>query len=257
LGEEAVHTFRDIEELSPGGEIVTAFKALRLPGKTRNETTIKKDSPSSRFNVTAARVGDIAFVGLSGEVLTEIGMAMLVYANDYEDELPRAGGINTQWGPFVRWDAVDQFIAYNLSADSRGGQASISSSFYLMVKYSEVAPKLFICPGDSGAKKFKLSDYPNRNPAIEELADAWDFGNSHFVFTLCNAVCKLHHRLFPFSHDKIVYFWMLQQAIRHVCRMPSSNHNLAGRKRLFNYFSCFNASLICYGAACYSNYFWL
>jgi len=76
LGEEAVHVFRDINKLSAYGEIATAFAALELPGKPRNETEIKKDTPPSRFNVTAARVGDIAFIGLSGEVLTEIGMAI-------------------------------------------------------------------------------------------------------------------------------------------------------------------------------------
>ncbi|MCP4258980.1 MAG: hypothetical protein GY774_15965 [Planctomycetes bacterium] len=76
LGEEAVHTFRDIDKVTGGGEISTAFAALELPGKQRNETTMKKDTPPSRFNVTVARVGDIAFVGLSGEVLTEIGMAI-------------------------------------------------------------------------------------------------------------------------------------------------------------------------------------
>jgi len=76
LGEEAVHTFRDIEKVSGGGEIATAFVSLKLPGKGRNETEIKKNTPPAPFNVTAARVGDIAFVGLSGEVLTQIGMAI-------------------------------------------------------------------------------------------------------------------------------------------------------------------------------------
>jgi neutral ceramidase len=76
LGEEAVHVFRDIDNVSGGGEIVTAFTSLELPGKQRNETEIKKNIPPSPFNVTAARVGDIAFVGLSGEILTEIGMAI-------------------------------------------------------------------------------------------------------------------------------------------------------------------------------------
>ena len=76
LGEEAVHVFRAIDKLSDDGEIATAFTSLELPGKSRNETEIKKDNPLSRFNVTAARVGDIAFIGLSGEVLTEIGMAI-------------------------------------------------------------------------------------------------------------------------------------------------------------------------------------
>jgi hypothetical protein len=76
LGEEAIHTFRDIDKVSGGGDIATAFAALELPGKPRNGTTMKKGTPPSRFNVTAARVGDIAFIGLSGEVLTEIGMAI-------------------------------------------------------------------------------------------------------------------------------------------------------------------------------------
>jgi hypothetical protein len=76
LGEEAVHTFRAIDKVSGDGKIATAFSDLELPGKPRGDTKIDKDTPHSRFNVTAARVGDIAFVGLSGEVLTEIGMAI-------------------------------------------------------------------------------------------------------------------------------------------------------------------------------------
>jgi neutral ceramidase len=77
LGEEVVHTFRDIEKVSDGGdEIATAFVILKLPGKERNETTIKKGLPPTPFNISAARVGDIAFVGLGGEVLTEIGLAI-------------------------------------------------------------------------------------------------------------------------------------------------------------------------------------
>ena len=76
LGEEVVHTFRDIGKVSGGGEIATAFVTLELPGKPRNEDTIEKGHPPTPLNITAARVGDIAFVGIGGEVLTEIGMAI-------------------------------------------------------------------------------------------------------------------------------------------------------------------------------------
>jgi len=76
LGEEVVHVYRDIENLSAGGEIKSAFVTLELPGKARGELEIKKDCPSTPFNITVARVGDIAFVGLGGEVLTEIGMSI-------------------------------------------------------------------------------------------------------------------------------------------------------------------------------------
>jgi hypothetical protein len=76
LGEEVVHVLRDIEKVSGGGEIRTAFTTLELPGKPRNELTIGKDCPPAPLNITAARVGDIAFVGIGCEVLTEIGMSI-------------------------------------------------------------------------------------------------------------------------------------------------------------------------------------
>jgi len=76
LGEEVVHVFRDIGEVSGGGEIRTAFTTLELPGKPRNQVTMEKDCPPTSLNITAARVGDIAFVGLGAEVLTEIGMSI-------------------------------------------------------------------------------------------------------------------------------------------------------------------------------------
>jgi len=76
LGEEVVHVFRDIGKVSDGGKIATAFITLELPGKPRGEDTIEKDHPPTPLNITAARVGDIAFIGIGCEVLTEIGMAI-------------------------------------------------------------------------------------------------------------------------------------------------------------------------------------
>jgi len=123
-----------------------------------------------------ARVRQIAFRMTCGTNLSGIGKAMLIYANDYEDELPRAGGTNTALGGTVRWDAIDRFLAYGLNNQGQGGNATISSSFYLLVKYAEVTPKSFVCKGDSGTSEFKLADYPNRDPACVELINAWDFG---------------------------------------------------------------------------------
>ena len=76
LGEEVVHIFRDIENVRSDGEIKTAFITLDLPGKPKNEVTIPKDCPPTPLNITVARLGDIAFVGIGCEVLTEIGMAI-------------------------------------------------------------------------------------------------------------------------------------------------------------------------------------
>jgi hypothetical protein len=76
LGEEVVHVFRDISEVRQGGEIRTAFASLELPGKPRGEAAASKECPPTTLNVTAARIGDIAFVGIGCEVLTEIGKAI-------------------------------------------------------------------------------------------------------------------------------------------------------------------------------------
>src|SRR5512139_1744141 len=104
-----------------------------------------------------SRVRQLAFRLICGTNLAGVGKAMLIYANDYEDELPRAGGRNTQWGALARWDAPSRVAAYGLApADNSGGKATISSCFYLLVKYAEVTPKSFICKGDSGTTEFKL-----------------------------------------------------------------------------------------------------
>ena len=76
LGEEVVHVFRGINKVSPGGEINTSFTTLNLPGKSQEKDSAKNGSPPVLLNITAARVGDIAFVGIGCEVLTEIGMAI-------------------------------------------------------------------------------------------------------------------------------------------------------------------------------------
>jgi len=121
-----------------------------------------------------ARVRQVAFRMVCGTNLSGIGKAMLIYANDYDDELPRAGGRNSTWtGRIPQWLADNRFTAYSLSADGSGGTATITSSFYLLVKYAEVTPKSFVCKSDSGTTEFKPSEY---NAGDRELIDLWDFG---------------------------------------------------------------------------------
>jgi len=121
-----------------------------------------------------ARVRQIAFRMVCGTNLSGIGKAMLIYSNDYDDEMPRAGGRNSVWGGAIpMWLADNRFTAYGLSADGSGGMGTITSSFYLLVKYAEVTPKSFICKGDSGTTEFKPSD---DGAGDRELIDLWDFG---------------------------------------------------------------------------------
>ncbi|MCP4611656.1 MAG: prepilin-type N-terminal cleavage/methylation domain-containing protein [Planctomycetes bacterium] len=121
-----------------------------------------------------SRVRQIAFRLICGTNLSGIGKAMLIYSNDYEDEFPRAGGRNSQWSwALPNWMADNRYAAYGLDANGSGGQATITSSFYLLVKYAEVTPKSFICKGDSGTTEFKPTEYAAGD---RDLIDLWDFG---------------------------------------------------------------------------------
>jgi len=74
LGEEVVHVSRRTEAGDSEGPVRTAFATLQLPPKKAEDA---EASPSAvPLNVTVARVGDVALVGLGGEVFTEIGMAI-------------------------------------------------------------------------------------------------------------------------------------------------------------------------------------
>jgi prepilin-type N-terminal cleavage/methylation domain-containing protein len=131
-----------------------------------------------------ARVRQIAFRMVCGTNLSGIGKAMLIYSNDYDDEFPRAGGRNSTWAFGIsNWLADNRFAAYGLGADGSGGMATITSSFYLLVKYAEVTPKSFICKGDSGTTEFKPTDYAAGD---RDLIDLWDFGpqaNEHCSYS--------------------------------------------------------------------------
>jgi prepilin-type N-terminal cleavage/methylation domain-containing protein len=131
-----------------------------------------------------ARVRQIAFRMVCGTNLSGIGKAMLIYSNDYDDEFPRAGGRNSTWAFGIsNWMADNRFAAYGLSADGSGGMATITSSFYLLVKYAEVTPKSFVCKGDSGTTEFKPTEYAAGD---RDLIDLWDFGpeaNQHCSYS--------------------------------------------------------------------------
>ncbi|MHC4556546.1 MAG: zinc-ribbon domain-containing protein [Planctomycetota bacterium] len=124
--------------------------------------------------ISLQRTRSVAFRMVCGTNLSRIGKAMLIYSNDYDDELPRAGGKSSTWAAKIsNWKADNQTDAYNLNKDGSGGQASISSSFFLLVKYAEITPKSFVCNKDSKTKEFKTARYSTDG---KHLIDLWDFG---------------------------------------------------------------------------------
>jgi hypothetical protein len=121
-----------------------------------------------------ARTRQIAFRMVCGTNLSGIGKAMLIYAGDYDEKLPRSGGRDSTWSKNIpNYKASNRYAAYGVKADGSGGQANISSCFYLLVKYAEVTPKSFICMGDVGATEFNPF---NEGAGNLRLIDLWDFG---------------------------------------------------------------------------------
>jgi hypothetical protein len=115
---------------------------------------------------------------LCGANLGRIGKTMLIYANDYDGVLPRPGGPTSMWGPVANWVAPNRYQAYAVNpSTNEGGTASISSCFYLLVKYYQAPTRLFICKGDVGAREFRLADVPpGVFPQCTQFSDLWDFG---------------------------------------------------------------------------------
>jgi len=74
LGEEVVHVYRRIQKGSADGPIRSAMKTISLPGKAREPVKEEpKEIPPTPITITVARLGDLAIVGLGGEIFCEIG----------------------------------------------------------------------------------------------------------------------------------------------------------------------------------------
>ncbi len=75
LGQEVVHAYRATIEPQKVDRIRAAIKVLQLPAKGGSDSTTLPVQ-TLPFVITAARIGDVGFIGLGGEVLTEIGLAI-------------------------------------------------------------------------------------------------------------------------------------------------------------------------------------
>ncbi|MFZ0282715.1 MAG: neutral/alkaline non-lysosomal ceramidase N-terminal domain-containing protein [Bacteroidales bacterium] len=119
LGEEVVHIFRSIKETTMQGNINTSFSTIELPRKkpADGKPVPENQSATVPVNITAARISeDIAFIGFSVEMLTEIGMKiksgspfkhtfLITHCNGSSGYLPPAGlykegGYETTSTPF-------------------------------------------------------------------------------------------------------------------------------------------------------------
>jgi prepilin-type N-terminal cleavage/methylation domain-containing protein len=125
-----------------------------------------------------------------GSNLGGIHKSMLAYAEDNDDDYPRAGGRNSTWGETALWDsrptnpewgehsAFGEALIPGLNPPVYGnGRATIGASLYLLIREADVGPKSFVCRGDKGVRVFSFTEQVPRFPnVIDELRKAWDFG---------------------------------------------------------------------------------
>ena len=124
--------------------------------------------------ILTVRIRQTAFRMVCETNLSDISRGMSMYSHDYDNEYPRAGGIDSVWATGIaNWKADNRITAFGLSADGSGGMATITSSLYLLVKYTDRSPRSFVCKGDSGTTKFRSEDY---NVSNMWYMDLWDFG---------------------------------------------------------------------------------
>ncbi len=147
-----------------------------------------------------ARVRQLAFRMTCGTNLSGIGKAMLLYSNDNDDEFPKAGGRTNTWTPqgIPMWNAPTRQLAFGVANNE--GKTTVSSSFYMLVKYSDVTPKQFVCKGESETREFTLAEVGATGlDADFTLADAWDFGPGSQSGTPTYEFCSYSYH-YPFNN---------------------------------------------------------
>jgi neutral ceramidase len=113
LGEEVVHVLDRIQKTSSTGPVNAMVTKIQLPSKPDPNTFVTAPVP---LTVSVARIGNVAFVGLGGEVFNEIGQAIkaqspfpctfvMTHCNGAAGYLPtapsyQAGGYEVQSSPF-------------------------------------------------------------------------------------------------------------------------------------------------------------
>ena len=140
-----------------------------------------------------ARVRMLAYRMTCGSNLSGIGKAMMLYANDYEDEFPKAGARQNTWvAALPNWQGGataslvggSRVAAYNLTPPTNptNGQVTASASLYLLVKHAECTPKMFVCKGESDTR---VADIKPQPPALPDIQSYWDFAQSN-TYQFCS-----------------------------------------------------------------------
>jgi prepilin-type processing-associated H-X9-DG protein len=115
--------------------------------------------------------------------LKGLGTAMTVYANDYKDNFPRLQGV----GPWSKELGFDYFLEkpdFKPSGAQYNTSRTITASWYLLIRYTDVSPKYFVCPFQKN-----ITEFDGSNPQKRDMRSLWDFGpqpHKHVSYVMHN-----------------------------------------------------------------------
>jgi prepilin-type N-terminal cleavage/methylation domain-containing protein len=134
-----------------------------------------------------AKVRTLAQRLMCGTNIGGIGKAMLTYASDDKYESYPIAGFGTTIWDFGTSGGSNGKCSWNWNCKDNPGtgrnaitdnpcKATIGACLYLLVKYADVPPEQFVCPG-APEKKFELSNYKTGSYTdTQNVTDVWDFG---------------------------------------------------------------------------------
>lgn len=179
------------------------------------------------------KIKSSAGISSCAENLKNIAAALEVYANDYK-AYPRSGAENSYWSSHIGWrydKAVPDFMTNQWDKKPLG--ATVSSCWYLLVRYRQMYPYQFVCKS-SGDKEF------THFSMIADFRQIWDFGDQpqkSCSYSLQNPFGKFSAKPnsksdMPIAADKSPFFDS-QNEITNSASNNSKNHQLKGQNVLF------------------------
>jgi type II secretory pathway pseudopilin PulG len=175
--------------------------------------------------------------------LRGIGKGMIAFAAGNGGVFPRAGGPGATWTPYGTihsWYGRPNFSedeAFDIIRDASGeitvpGEATITSSFYLLIKHAMAKPKRFVCPGDKGAQAFDITKTREwRTQLVRQgrgLEDVFDFGTRYggvFPGVHCSYAYHMPYRAGPFVPSFAILDWSHPRSPVAADRNPHLDEN--------------------------------
>lgn len=127
------------------------------------------------------RVRQLAYRMMCGTNLSGLGKAILTYSNDNDEDYPQAGGKlsdvtwTTDIGTFWTGETEDSGDMPWTTAGT--SDVTVTSCWFLLVKYVDVSPAQFICQS-SDKKKWEIDPQVTEDDTELDMTECWDFGET-------------------------------------------------------------------------------